>query len=240
MRLELVRDGAAVAVVDEGDVELVDQSGAVRATVAATVDARGGLAATIPAGTSDGLQLGQLYQLRWNPTIAPATQPQRFRREAVVALFRLVPPVADADLTRGSYPDLIENLGGFRFAGANGEATLQPFIDEAWAWVIRRLLRVGRWPDLIVSTHDLVEVTRERSWFLVFRFLFRSSGGDASRFERLMEDHGKQADREWAAMSARWDLNHDGLADSEERDPAAAIVHRNAAPRRRLSRSSRW
>ncbi len=79
VRLELVRDGVAVVPSDNGDVELVDGSGTVKATIAATIDAGGALAATIPAATTTDLELGQLYQLRWNPTIAPSTVPDFFR-----------------------------------------------------------------------------------------------------------------------------------------------------------------
>jgi hypothetical protein len=193
----------------------------------------------LSASTTADLSVGQLYQIRVFPLFGPGDSPT-FRREAVVAPVRLVPPIADADLTVGSYPDLVTLLGDFAATGAGGESTLQPYIDEAWAWFLRRLFKVGRWPDLLVSTHDAVDVVRERAWFYVFRFLFRAQGGDASRFETLMRDHEKAADREWRALSARWDFNRDGFADSEDRDPGPTAVHVNGAPRRRLSRSSRW
>lgn len=242
LRLGLVRDGVPVlplaGVPGPGGFELYDPGGNVVFTGDILIDGDE-LAVDLSAFDTYDLELGQLYQARWYPVFSLGDV-QTFRREVVVARFVLRPPVADVDLTRGNYPDLLDNLGGFRFAGSNGEATLQPFIDEAWGWVIRKLYKVGRWPDLLVSTQDVFEVTRERAWFLVFRFLFRSSGGDASRFERLMDLHRTGADKEWTSLSGRWDQNHDGFADDEDRDPASAIVHRNAAPRRRLSRSSKW
>jgi hypothetical protein len=240
VRLEVVRDGVAVVWADPGDVELVDAGGTVLFSAAATVDGEGALVATIPALTTTDLPLAQLYQLRWSPTFGAETAPRRYRRQAVVARFRLMPPVADADLVVGNYPDLLDNLGGYRLAGAGGEVTLQPWIDEAWGWVLRELYRVERWPDLLVSTADVFEVTRQRAWFLIFRFLFRSNGGDGSRFERLMEDHGRGADKEWQRLTGRWDSDHDGVADSESREPAQTLIHRNAAPQMRLNRSARW
>lgn len=245
LRLALVRDGVPVlppgGLGGFGGFELYDAAGQVVFTGDILLDGDE-LAVDLSNFDTYDLPLGQLYQARWYPALGSGLggDVRTFRREVVVARFVLLPPIADVDLIRGNYPDLLDNLGGFRFAGANGEATLQPFIDEAWGWVIRKLYKVGRWPDLLVSTQDVFEVTRERAWFLIFRFLFRSSGGDASRFERLMDLHRTGADKEWTSLSGRWDQNHDGIADSEDRDPATAIVHRNAAPRRRLSRSSRW
>lgn len=242
LRCELVRDGVILTPTDNGTFELLDSAGVVFSGAPVIDISTGILSVSLSSTVTAALELGELYQARWSPRLPGigVGDYETFRREAVVAPFRLVPPIADLDLTRGNYPDLVDQLGGFQFAGAAGESTLQPYIDEAFGWVLRRLFKVGRWPDLLVSTHDVLEVTRERAWFLIFRFLFRSNGGDGSRFERLMEDHGKAAEREWGVLSGRWDKDRDGLADSEDRDPAGAVVHRNAAPRRRLSRSSRW
>lgn len=240
MRLLLVRDGLPVTVDSAGTFDLIDSAGTVQATGAASVDADGALSFDVPAATTADLAIGQLYQARWSPAILTPGDVRGFRREVVVAPFRLSPPIADQDLTVGNYPDLVTLLGGFSATGANGESTLQPYIDQAWAWFLRRLFKVGRWPDLMVSTHDAVEATRERAWYLIFRFLFRSSGGDGTRFEVLMRDHEKAAEREWSNLSARWDFNRDGLADSEDREPGPAALHINGAPRRRLSRRWRW
>ena len=242
IRMALVRDGApvlpAAAPTGPGSWKLLDAAGGVVADGSLVVFANE-IGFDLSALATSAFEIGQLYQIRFYPTFAIGDEPA-FRREAVVAPFRLVPPIADADLTVGSYPDLVQLLGGFAATGASGESTVQPYIDEAWAWFLRRLFKVGRWPDLLVSTHDAVDVVRERAWFYVFRFLFRASGGDASRFEVLMRDHEKASDREWRAMSARWDFNRDGLADSEDRAPGPTAIHVNGAPRLRLSRSNRW
>lgn len=242
IRFALVRDGSPVlppgGIFGYGGWELYDEGGnVVLDGDLALFDDEVGF--DLSAFTTTSLTVGQLYQIRIYPNFGGGDVPT-FRREAVVAPVRLVPPIADDDLTVGSYPDLVTLLGDFAATGASGESTLQPYIDEAWAWFLRRLFKVGRWPDLLVSTHDAVDVVRERAWFYVFRFLFRAQGGDASRFETLMRDHEKASDREWRALSARWDFNRDGFADSEDRDPGPTAVHVNGAPRRRLSRSSKW
>jgi hypothetical protein len=243
LRLGLVRDGVPVipspGFGGPGGWELLDPAGQVLKSGDLLIDGDGRLAFDLSAFDTYDLEVGQLYQIRWYPAFELGDV-RTFRTEAVVAPIRLVPPVADADLTVGNYPDLVELVGGFAATGANGENTLQPYIDEAWAWFLRRLFKVGRWPDLLVSTHDAVDVVRDRAWYLVFRFLFRSQGGDATRFEVLMRDHEKAAEREWSSLSARWDFNRDGLADGEDREPGPAALHINGAPRRRLSRSSRW
>lgn len=238
-RLELVRDGLPITPVVLGTVMVIDRNGAQVASGPATMFGNA-LGRNIAAAVTADLPLGQLYQVRWDPEPTAESGKRTYRREAVVAKFALVPPIADDDLTVGNYPDLVSLLGDFADTGPNGESTLQPYIDEAWNWVVRKLLKVGRWQDQLVSTYDVLEVTRERAWFLIFRFLFRSASGDAVRFETLMTDHKVNSLAEWQAVSGRWDNDHDGLADSEDRDPASGLLHRNAAPRRRLSRSSRW
>ncbi len=241
LRLALVRDGELITPTGGGGFDLLDSAGNVVATGGWVVDVgTGEIAIDLAAATTSELAIGQLYQERW--TVEPSAPEGEitFKREAVVAPLRLVPPVADADLTVGNYPDLVQLLGGFGATGAGGESTLQPYIDEAWAWFLRKLFKVGRWPELLVSTHDAVDVVRERAWFLVFRFLFRSSSGDATRFEILMRDHEKAAAREWGSLSGRWDFNRDGLGDGEDREPGPSALHINGAPRRRLSRSRKW
>ncbi len=231
--LEISVDGANVAPIAPGTFELVDSGRTVVFTAPAIAAPGNGIQVVIPQATTTNLELGQLYQGRWNPTMPGEAQPRKFRREAVVALFKLVPPVAEQDLVTGNYPDLRDQLGSF---GTN----LQPYLDEAWGWFLRKLFKVGRWPDLMISTQDAFDPVRERAWYLVFRFLFRRTRGPDNRFEKLMEDHRDSALNEWNSLTARWDEDHDGVADSLDRDAAQGAIHRNSAPRRRLSLFRRW
>jgi len=234
LRAELVHEGAIVTPSPIGTFQLLGSGGTVLHSAAPAAAVDGALEITVPAASLPATQaLGELYQLRWrgnmpdNPTLE-----RLWKQPAVLSQFRLAPPIADADLVQGNYPDLVDQLGSFN-------TSLQDYIDQAWGWVLRKLLKVGRWPDLLFSTEDLVEVARERAWFLVFRFLFRRTSGESTRFERLMDDHGKQAEIEWNSLSARWG-DDDGLPTDLDREAASGVVHPNAAPRRRLRRSSRW
>ncbi len=231
LRLEIARDGVNVAPTTPGTFDLVDSGRTVVFTVPAIAGPSNSIEAVIPKIDVDKFELGELYQGRWTPVMPGETDARKFRREAVVTLFRLVPPVAEQDLVTGNYPDLRDQLGDF---GNN----LQPFLDEAWGWFLRKLFKVGRWPDLMISTQDAFDPVREQAWYRVFRFLFRRTRGTDNRFEKLMEDHRDASLNEWNSMTARWDEDHDGVADSLDREAAQGAIHRNSAPRRRLSR--RW
>ncbi len=237
LEFELVRDGVQVPLTEVESVQLVDRGGAVKFQQLTPPIVDGKVVVTVPAATSSDFLLGELYQTRWKAKTADDTIARTYRRPAVVALFVLSPPITDFDLTSGNYPDLVGQLASFANTGANGEATLQPYIDEAWATVLRRLFKVNRWPDLLFSTEDLVEPVREEAWFRVFRFLFSKASTD-SRFEKLMGDHRHSADDAWKTMSSRFDNDADGLPDSEDRDAVTGAIQQNAAPRRRLR--GRW
>ena len=233
LSLGIARDGVNVAPEDEGTFTLIADTGSSVFSVAATAGPNNTIEAVIPSATLADIATGELYQGRWTPIMPGETDAREFRREAVVTLFKLVPPVSEQDLVDGNYPDLRDQLGPF---GTN----LQPFLDQAWGWFLRKTFKFGRWPDLLISTHDAFEPVRERAWFLIFRFLFRRTRGTDNRFEILWRAHGKSARDEFRSMSARWDEDHDGVADSLNREAAVGAVHRNSAPRRRLRRDRRW
>lgn len=238
LSITLERDGVPVIPDEAEKVQFLDSGGAVLAELAnPPVDGEGRVTWPLAGATSATWNVGELFQVRWFLKVDGEDDARVFRRPAVVALFVLAPPISDFDLTSGNYPDLVDQLAAFAETGENGESTLQPYIDEAWNWTLRKLFKVNRWPDLLFSVEDLVEVVREKAWARVFRFLF-SRTGEAARFERLWLEHKANAEDEWKTLSARWDDDADGLPDSEDRDSAAGAIHPNAAPRRRLRR--RW
>ncbi len=237
LAIELVRDGVPVIPDDLEKVQVIDRGGAVKFESTTLAIAGGVVSVEVPAADSTDWNIGELYQTRWFLQVDGETDARVFRRPAVVARFVLAPPISDRDLEDGNYPDLTDQLAGFGLTGDNGEATLQPYIEEAWNVVLRKLFKVNRWPDLIFSVEDLVEPVREEAWSRIFRFLFQKAGA-GSKFETLWTEHRQNAKSEWSSLSARFDEDGDGLPDSEERDAMAGAVHLNAAPRRRLSR--RW
>ncbi len=236
LSLEVRRDGDIVTPSSSGNFQLLGPDGTVIKAVFPTIEADGSLLVALSEADPliTALEVGELYQTRWTPVLPGTGGGNRtFRREAVVSPLRLYPPAGEIDLVEGNYPDLVEQLGSFG-------TTLQPFLDQAWGWVLRQLFKVGRWPDLLVSTHDAFEVHRERAWYQIFRFLFRRTGGRDNRFEQLYEDHRAGYKREWIEFSGRWDNDADGLAEDLDREAASHVVHPNAAPRRRLRRDARW
>lgn len=235
---ELVRDGVGVVPNEIGKMQVVARSGEVLFEATPLLIAGTAKVGTVvPGATSESWGLGELFQTRWNLKATASSQLVPYRRPAVVATFLLVPPITDFDLTVGVYPDLIAELSSFAETGDNGEATLQPYIDEAWNVILRALFKVNRWPDLLFSVEDLVEPVRERSWERIFKFLFQKAG-EGSKWETLWREHRDNAKTEWGTLSARFDNDLDGLPDSEKRDAVAGAIHQNAAPRRVLR--GRW
>ncbi len=190
----------------------------------------GGIATyAIPAlSLPSTLAFGEMYQSRWAMTYG--TQVDRPRREAAVTAFKLYPPITDIDLTRGEYPDLINQLGDI-------STSLQEFIDQAYGQFVRKLWKINYWPDLIVSQHDIVDPVRQLALYLVMKALYRSQ--KSANWKELMDIHAEGWKGEWSGFKARLDKDHDGLADSEDKAAATTVVHRNMRPRRR-ARTNRW
>tara|TARA_R110002020_G_scaffold63970_7_gene170239 strand:- start:4727 stop:5515 length:789 start_codon:yes stop_codon:yes gene_type:complete len=237
VRLEASRAGAIVAP-GSASFRLLAPDGTVRhSEPAPTIAADGAVEVLIPASALDpdtsSAELGELYQEEWSVVMPGEADARLVRRQAALARFVLHPPTAEADVIVGEYPDLVDQLG------SSGD-TLQPYLDKAWGWALRRMFRSGAWPDLLVSVEDLSDLLEHRTLFGVFKFLFSRTSGDGSRFETLMAYHRDEAEREWSRLSGRWDHDHDGRADDLERSPASTAIHQNAAPRARLRRSRRW
>jgi hypothetical protein len=150
------------------------------------------------------------------------------RREAALSKYPLHCPIADVDFVAGEYPDIVDSLG--EYAGS-----LQGFIDEAWAQIMERLWNSGQWPDLILSSSSLRQPLREMVMHLVMKFLFRKTSGD-SRFEILMNLHWDRFNSSYDRMTFKVDNDQDGTADSDNRDSAAKVIHRNVPPYRNLKR----
>jgi hypothetical protein len=165
LSLQLERDGVGVLPDAAENVQFLDQGGTVLVEGAPIVElGTGRMVFSIPGATSSAWTLGELFQTRWFVRVDGETNARVFRRPAVVASFVLAPPISDRDLTEGNYPDLVDQLAAFADTGENGESTLQPYIDEAWNVILRKLFKVNRWPDLLFSVEDLVEPLREEAW----------------------------------------------------------------------------
>jgi hypothetical protein len=230
--LELYRNGLLVAPTLLGSsFELVAPDGtdaiaAVALTAVTASVARQTLtAAQLPAT----LALGQQYQERW--ILLTPDGLRTFRRDACLCLFAWTCPVADPDLL-ARYPGLLTDFGSV-------QTSLQPQIDLASNWFVRKLWNHGKWPDLIVSPSDTFEPVLEMALAEAMWALYRVGGG-AERYKVLAERHERGAVAAFAGMSYREDADHDGVADHDGRSSVGGVIHRNQAPRRTMARTGRW
>lgn len=232
-KLEAYRDGALVAPTEAGSTySLLSPLGtAIVDAQAVTVSGSVAQYALSASELASTLDLEQGYTERWVLVMPDGTTRTKVRA-ASLAKFPISPGVADVDLTQGEYPDLLEQLAGWG-------TTAQPFIDEAWHQVVNELYRLGEWPDVIVSQSALREPVRQRTYYLIFKALYRRTPGD-NRFEVLYKEHLENYKTAFAAMTYTVDRDQDGVPDSDARTGASGVVHRNAAPRRRLRRTARW
>lgn len=229
IRLEVWRDGALVAP-SAAKVSLIRPSGtAIVDEATATIS--GSIASyTISAGDLPTTEpTGQLYTLRWALTIDGLER--TVQRPCTVALYPMVLPVTDSDLTAGEYPDLVDQLGDY---GTN----LQTFLEAAKRDVLRELEQLGTWPDRISGPSDLFEPIRQAAYVKVFRFLF--STNDSERSERLMELHRAEYQRVMKDLRLRIDRDDDGLPDDETRESVSRTIHRGGARFRYRRRSALW
>lgn len=173
--------------------------------------------------------LGELYLEEW-ALVMPDGTTRTVRREAALARRMLYPTVTDADLT-ARYPDLLTQLG-------TTGTSFQSYIDAAWGRLIRELVRRGVLHYLIVGSDALHDWLEHMVLTDVYWSFFRGAGGD--RWKILAERHEKLADTASNHANFTLDKDHDGRADSSDRESKTAIVHQNAAPTPGLARSRQW
>lgn len=183
------------------------------------------------ADLPDTLAFSTLYQERW-VLLMPDGTTRRPRRRCALSRYLLELPVSEDDLVSGRHPDLRAQLGQYG-------KSLFPYIDSAWSEVLRRLWKVNRWPELMLSTSAFQDVVREEAYAAIFEFLFRQTAG-TNRWERLMDKHEARAQAEWDQLKSLIDADLDGLADSEDMISPKRLTHRNGGARRRILSTGRY
>ena len=189
---------------------------------------------TIPAGSlPDTLELGVLYQLRWQLVLPDGTT-RTFRRSCSLARFQMCLPVSDEDITEGEYPDLLDQLPAY-------SSSLDLWLYSAKRHVLRELAKQNQWPEVIVDPADLYELIRQRAMWLIFKFLkTRSPQGTDTNYSEAMELHGQLYEQEWNTLAVRFDRDGDGLADDTSRASVKRLVHLGGSPVRRRNNDPRW
>ena len=231
VRLEARREGALVAPLS-GTFSLFDSGGT------AVIDAQAVTILDLVATYSisalelpDSLAFSELYQERWS-LVMPDGTTRTPRRETAIAPFLLYPALAEIDITAGEYPGLVNELGD-RFD------SLQPFLDNAWGKMLEWLFEQGQWPAMMLSTSAFRRPHREWTLYLIFKYLFRNTGG-GNRWQVLMEEHKSERNAALAGLTSRIDQDKNGLPDGRSRQSAASVIHINAGPYRRLPRNPKW
>jgi len=175
-------------------------------TVGGTVTASYSIAAvTLPTTES----LGDRWQVSWS-LILDDSRTYTFSQEAALVRNTVMCPVAESDITR------VVQLAAQLVARGK---TLQTPIDDAWEYIQRRLLKTGRRPWLVLSSHDLFEATRARVLAILYWDAFSGVGGE--QYRDLATHWDAEVEKEWAQITFTEDRNLDGLPSLEESETAA-------------------
>jgi len=226
--LEVYLGGSLVAPTSPGVFTLKDAGGNVVSTSTPPIVSDISVAAIPAVDLTNTVGFGERFREFWVLPM-PDGLTHTFTREAAVAGFHLYPPSAQPDLL-ATYPGLLTEFG-------DAVASLDPFLDKAWAVVLRSLWSHGLWPNLIVSNSQLVEPLEEQALYLIYRALSRSPG---DRWAELRQEHKDAYSAAWGRATFKIDRDNDGLADSDDRRGRGTLVHRNAAPRRQRPRDPRF
>lgn len=189
---------AATLTLYEGSTKRLDAVAATTLGPPATYDL---LAATTSAGS-----LGDDWLEVWALTIGGVVY--EFRREMYVVVDVLYPHITDTDLT-----DRHPELSALRSTGYEAER------DAAFAFIERKLIGMGRRPQLIISGWALIDVHTFKTLELIFRG-FHGSTGDG-RYAELEQRYRDLFDSAFESLTFRYDLDEDGVATGDTEQAAA-------------------
>lgn len=211
---QLVPASAAVTIFRPDGTKLVTSA-------AAIVDGSGTATYTVAGAASSGEDLGEMWRVEWAAVIAGKTV--TMDNEAALVRRRMYPSVTDADLFRRQPSFDPSNSGSSLTTIAN----FQPFLDEAWVEIMRRIYNMGKRPALVMSRTALRGCTLNLWIALVFEAL---AARKAERFESQSVMYRGFYEREWAQLTFSYDEDADGVVDSTEQRrkmrPTVALVSR--------------
>src|SRR5210317_1866191 len=167
------RNGAVVGL-DSGSYTLIKPDGtklvdAAAVTIVDNVASYTHSAASLP----DTLTLGEGYIQEWSLYINELVYV--FRRTCSVVRRRLYPVVYDGDLT-----SVYSDLASLR---PSTLSSYQPYIDDAWFTIIRRLRTEGGGLEyLVISPESMFEAHRHLTLYLIWRDFHSSLGQSNGRY----------------------------------------------------------
>jgi hypothetical protein len=201
------RNGAVVGL-DSGSYTLIKPDGtklvdAAAVTIVDNVASYTHSAASLP----DTLTLGEGYIQEWSLYINELAYV--FRRTCSVVRRRLYPVVYDGDLT-----SVYSDLASLR---PSTLSSYQPYIDDAWFTIIRRLRTEGGGLEyLVISPESMFEAHRHLTLYLIWRDFHSSLGQSNGRYLDLSQEHYKLYQDEWKRINFIYDYDHDGKADEPD------------------------
>lgn len=233
-QLAAYRSGALVAPTAVGSTYTLEAPDGTAVVSAAAVTVTGDVATyTIPALTLPAtLGLGPDYLETW-ALLMPDSRTYTVRRPAGLALFQLFPPVTEADLVQGEYPDLVTSLG------PQGSVTLQALMDGAWHACMRKLESHGDYPDIVVDSADVFDWYRHEVLRRVFGAMLQRQPQN-ERWRALWEEHRDEAKAAKAGLRIKVDRDRDGRQDHLGHEAVTRQLQPNVPPRRRWRRDGRW
>lgn len=209
------RNGAVVGL-DSGSYTLIKPDGtklvdAAAVTIVANVASYTHSAASLP----NTLTLGEGYIQEWSLYINELVYV--FRRTCSVVRRRLYPVVYDGDLT-----SVYSDLASLR---PSTLSSYQPYIDDAWFTIIRRLRTEGGGLEyLVISPESMFEAHRHLTLYLIWRDFHSSLGQSNGRYLDLSQEHYKLYQDEWKRINFIYDYDHDGKTDEPDMRTAKTPV----------------
>ena len=223
--LTIYRDGGKVNI-NSGTYTLYAPGGdkvidAAAVTVSANVATYTHSAASLP----DTLNLGEGYVQEWvlNHDGGHPDQNYTYRRMTALVLRRLYPVISDLDLTA-----VYSDLASLRPSALE---SYQPYIDDAWYTILRRLRTEGGGLEyLIMTSESFYEAHRHLALYLIWRDFHSSLGQSNGRYFDLSQEHFKMYQDEWKRINFVYDYDHDNRADDADMRTAKQPVIYTSLP----------
>lgn len=128
-----------------------------------------------------------------------------FRRSCHLIRSDLWPTVTVLDLSARH-----QNISRLIASGNTADA----FVDHAWDFIRRALLKQGRMPWRVLDSSDLHEALEFKALEMIFRD-GHTAAGDGKYLE-LSEYYEGRFNTEWATISIEYDFDDDGVPDHDD------------------------
>lgn len=171
---------------------------------------------TLTGAQTTAEALGEGWLVEWTLAIQNDVV-QTFRNDAALCRRTLWPVVSQADLEQ-RHSDLPQLLGS--------AASYQPYIDEAFATIVNRLIAAGRRPYLIIQPSALRDVHLMLTLHLIF-IDYSTSAGDGGRWQALGAHYQTQYEQAWGQLRFTYDEADQNNVDPSKKKSGTSQVWTN-------------